>query len=362
MSLPRRKTPDWRPSRSEAVEARPDTEAAESGADHGLATRAAWLHFAGGLTQAEVADRLGMTRLKAHRLIARATREGLVRVFIDGSIGECVALEQRLCDCHRLAFCQVAPALDSAASSTDDALPLKSLGLLGAQYLRLVLDGGEAKLIGVGHGRTLAACVDHLPRTQAGHTRFVSLLGGLTRKLAANPYEVIHRLAERTGAEAYVMPLPLIANTVEDRAVLLAQRGVAEVLALAQRADLLLAGIGAVDQHASLSTTGMILPAEVAEVRKAGARGEILGHFIDAAGRVLDTSVSRRTLSLPVESLRNRRIIAIAGGKAKIDAIAAVLASGLVHGLITDERTATALTAAAIPNGTPAATRRRSRP
>ena len=340
MAISRRKNPESRRPRDEATgPAAPTSEGSEGGFERSIATRAAWLHFAGGLTQAEVADRLGMSRLKAHRLIARATRDGLVRVFIDGSIGECVALEEQLGTRHGLAFCQVAPALD------DDALPLKPLGMLGAQFLKLALDGGDVKLIGVGHGRTLAACVEHLPRTPAGKTRFVSLLGGLTRKLAANPYEVIHRLAERTGAEAYVMPLPLIANSAEDRAVMLAQRGIAEVFALAQRADLLLAGIGTVDQHASLSTTGMILPAEVAEVRRAGARGEMLGHYIDATGRILDTAVSRRTLSLPIESLRGRRIVAIAGGNAKIDAIAAVLASGLVHGLITDERTAAGLVA-----------------
>ena len=56
--------------------------------------------------------------------------------------------------------------------------------------------------------------------------RFVSLLGGLTRKFSANPHDVIHRLAERTGAEAYVMPVPMFANTVEDRAVLIGQKGV----------------------------------------------------------------------------------------------------------------------------------------
>ena len=38
-----------------------------------LATRAAWLHFAGGLTQGEVAARLNVQSTKAHRLIARAS-------------------------------------------------------------------------------------------------------------------------------------------------------------------------------------------------------------------------------------------------------------------------------------------------
>ena len=39
-----------------------------------MAARAAWLHYAGGLTQAQVAKRLGLTSLKAHRLITKALR------------------------------------------------------------------------------------------------------------------------------------------------------------------------------------------------------------------------------------------------------------------------------------------------
>ena len=71
-------------------------------------------------------------------------------------------------------------------------------------------------MIGVGHGRTLAAVVEQLPQTPAPGVKFVSLLGGLTRKFAANPFDVIHRLAERTGAEAYLLPVPVFANSVAD--------------------------------------------------------------------------------------------------------------------------------------------------
>ena len=61
-----------------------------------LAARAAWLHFAGGKTQGEVAELLGIQSTKAHRLIARARSEGLIRVFVEGPIAGCIALEERL--------------------------------------------------------------------------------------------------------------------------------------------------------------------------------------------------------------------------------------------------------------------------
>lgn len=302
-----------------------------------MATRAAWLHYAGGLTQSEVAKRLGLTSLKAHRLITKANQDGLVKVYIDGEVSECVALETELCARYGLDYCEVVPEFD------DEDLPLKALGIAGAQYLKRAIERGEETLIGVGHGRTLAACVEYLPRTAAGATRFVSLLGGLTRKFSANPHDVIHRLAERTGAEAYVMPVPMFANTAEDRGVLLGQKGVSEIFDLAKAADLLLAGIGTTEREASLVATGMVEREEMQEVKRGGGVGELLGHFFDADGRPFDTALSGRVLALGREALANRRIVALAGGRIKVRAVRAVLTSRYLAGLITDERTARAL-------------------
>ena len=57
----------------------------------GLATRAAWLSFVGRYTQEEIAQRLGVSRVKVNRLIALAQRAGRVHVFVEGTAAECVA-------------------------------------------------------------------------------------------------------------------------------------------------------------------------------------------------------------------------------------------------------------------------------
>jgi DNA-binding transcriptional regulator LsrR (DeoR family) len=312
-----------------------------------LATRAAWLHYAAGLTQAEVAARLNIQSTKAHRLIARANREGLIRVFVDGDIAGCVALEQTLSERYGLEFCEVAPDIG------DESLPLKSLGLIGARYLRSVLERGEHKIIGVGHGRTLAAAIDHLPRTPANGAKFVSLLGGVTRKFAANPFDVIHRIAERTGAESYVMPVPLLVNTAEDKAVLTSQSGMRDVLAISNQATLLLLGIGTIDRNASLVSSGMIELAEITKMRALGAAGEALGVFFDCEGRPIESDLTARTLAFDFADGKARKTIAIAGGQGKAAAIDAVLKSGLISGLITDERTALDMASLAPKTKTP---------
>ncbi len=306
--------------------------------DASLAARAAWLHFIGGMTQGEVAARMRIPSVKAHRLITRASREGMIRVFVDGDVADCVRLEQRLCKLYGLAFCQVAPEIEDAP------LPLRTLGVLGARFLRMACESGEDAVIGLGHGRTLASCVEHLPRGKAENVRFVSLLGGFTRRFSAHPFDVISRIAERTGVEAFVLPVPFCLNSAEDRALIMAQKGVGAVFDLARSATLRFIGIGTADGgDASLASSGMIEPDEFSEIGRAGGCGEVLGHFFDTRGRRVETELTARLASLSYEDLKFGKLVAVAGGIKKPAAIRAVLQSGLLHGLLTDERTAQAL-------------------
>lgn len=302
-----------------------------------MAVRAAWLHYAGGLTQAQVAKRLGLSSLKAHRLITSANKKGLVKVYIDGDVTECLELENVLCEEFGLDYCEVVPEFD------DEPIPLKALGIAGGHYLKRLLDAGESGLIGVGHGRTLAACVQNLPRSSGYKGSFVSLLGGFSQRFAANPHDVIHRLAERTGAPAYVMPVPFFANSVKDKKILQGQMGMTEVLEMARQTDIKLAGIGSINADASLIAAGMIQQAEMEAIEKAGAAGELLGHFFDEKGRAIKSNLSDRTMGLTRQEIKNSRIVAVAGGNQKMRAISAVLHSRLLSGLIVDERTARAL-------------------
>ena len=69
----------------------------------------------------------------------------------------------------------------------------------------------------------------------------------------------------------------------------------------------------------------------------------MLGHFFDGTGRVLETTLTARTLAVDLDGSPQSRIVAIAGGHSKVDALRAILLSGRLNGLITDEPTARAL-------------------
>lgn len=306
--------------------------------ERSLAIRAAWLHYQGGLTQAAVADRLGLTSVKVHRLIARAISDGNVKIIIEGDIVECVELENELRTRFALDFCMVAPKVGEGENQ-----PYSALGLLGAIYLRRQIENGTHQLIGLGHGRTLAAVVQHLPRTSVVNTRFVSLLGDVTPDYSVNPHDVMHSIAAKTGAQAHVMPVPYFANSAEDREVLLSQRGVRDILDLANSSTLKLAGVGTVGSSATIALSRMLEARDIKAIQSNGGIGEMLGHFFDKHGRVLQTDLTARTLSAAISGNGSDKIVAIAGGKDKHEAIHAILQSRRLSGLITEEETAKTL-------------------
>ena len=248
-----------------------------------------------------------------------------------------VDLRQSLIETYGLGHCEVVSDLHQ------DELPLGPLGLAGGAFIASLIDEYPTMLVGAGHGRTLLASIENLPHKPAPGLRLVSLMGGLTRSAGDNPHEIIHRMTELTGAEATVMPVPFMANSASDRDVLLGQKQAAQAHALAGQADLMLVGIGTTSAQAELVTTGMMEPEEMAAIAAAGGAGELLGHFFDAEGRPVVTHATQRILTLPLQTLEGRRILAIAGGRSKVGAIGAILKSGLLSGLIIDEHTARAI-------------------
>jgi DNA-binding transcriptional regulator LsrR (DeoR family) len=298
-----------------------------------LTIRAAWLYYVHGLTQAEVADHLAMSRVKVHRLIARAHQQNWVKVFVEGSTAEGIALEDALKQRFNLRFCIVAPCgLDESAGGPDSRF--RSVGAAGALYLHQYLEQHPKCSIGVGHGRTLAAVADALPKVPRPKSQFVSILGSLTRRSTANPYDVIYRFAERTGGEGYFVPAPFFVDSVADAEVFRGQRVVQSVLDLARKTDLTLLGIG------NLRNTPAIYGPERKALSALGIVGEVLGQFLDRDGRPVRCDMAQRAISLRLDELKGRTVIAIAEGSDKAAAIGATLRSGLLTGLVTDETTA----------------------
>ncbi len=320
--------------------------------DAALAVRAAWLYHMAGLTQEEVAGRLGIHRSRVVRLLADARERGLISVTIHHEQIRDLEIEDALARRFGLDFCLATPrmGLDPGLAeprliAAQGMIARRAVGSVAASFLAGKLVAGTAITVGVSWGRTLEQTAAHLTGVTNPRARFVSVMGSLTRNSASNPFEVVQALAARTGGEGHFLPVPFIADSVADRAVLLAQRSVAAPLAMAHAADLYLISVGELRETSFLRRQDMMTASELAEVRERGAVADSLGRLFGADGGQVDHPLSHRTLAVSFEQLRGRAVVLVAGGPEKADAIVALLASGVVRGLIVDGDTAALIAA-----------------
>ncbi len=307
-------------------------------AETDLAVRAAWLSYVGGYTQEQIAQRLGVSRVKVHRLSSLAQDLGYVKVSIEHELASTVALENQLIELYGLKNCILVPTMDDGADRYGGTMA--ALGTAGARFLSRFLDREPATTIGIGWGKTLSSMAESMLRRPRPSNRFVSVLGSLTRHAAANPYDVIHQLTWKTGAEGFIMPVPFIADAVADRDLLMGQNSVSKIMALAGNADLYILGIGGCGPEASAFESGQVTKSELDALQDAGAVGDLLGRFFDASGKLVDCEFNDRVLGLDLDVLQDRQVTVIAGGHGKLPAIRGGLHMQVINTLITDETTA----------------------
>ncbi len=307
--------------------------------------RAAWYYFIAGLNQSEIADRLGLSRIKVNRLIAEARAGGHVVIRITHPSARILDLEAGLASRWGLTYCRVVPALggDHPETEEEDVANRRCVAIAAADLLANEVSRKPDGIFGVGWGTTIADMVSQYHGPTAPDARFVSIMGSLTRNAAANPFESVHWLAQKSGAEGYFLPAPYLADTISDQQVFMAQRTVSNTLALAAKADLCIVGVTAVDDLSFIRAQKLLTKDELDEARAAGAVGSCTGLFFDAQGEQIPCGVNERRIGLDIPTLKALRVVGAVSGVDKQAAVRAALKGKFFTGLVVDENLARAL-------------------
>jgi DNA-binding transcriptional regulator LsrR (DeoR family) len=295
--------------------------------DDALIVRTAWLYYMGGLNQEETAARLGLHRTRVNRLLAEARERGLVSITIQHDSARELQTENDILQYYGLDFCLATPRIgfdditsNPSLATAQGMISRRAVGSAGANFLRGKLSQGPIT-VGVSWGRSIEQVALHLSGVRNPEARFVSLMGG----------------------EGHFLPVPFIADSQADRDVLMSQRTVADALSIARTADLYIVSIGELTENSSLRTQDMITAEELQTARDRGAVCDTLGKLFARDGRPIDHDINSRAIAVDIEAIRGRDIVLLSGGLEKIDAIQAVLSSGLIRGLIIDGDTAQVL-------------------
>lgn len=304
------------------------------------AARAGWLYYVAGNNQEQIAQKLGVSRQTAQRLVSLSVSEGLIRVRLEHPIGRCMELAEALRRRYALDLVEVVP--------TDPASDSAIIGIAEAAAAEIErrLRAPEPIVMAIGTGRTLKAAIEQLPAMECPQHKIVSLTGSIAPDGSAAYYNVIFNLADSVKARSFPMPMPVIASSAAERETLLAQPMIQDTMQLAAAADITFVGIGDLGPEAPLYLDGFITEAELRALQKAGAIGEIVGWAFDAEGRLIEGLTNDRVASAPMPSRERSLVVALAKGERKLPGIRAALNRRLINGLITDEQTAERLLSA----------------
>ncbi len=222
-----------------------------------------------------------------------------------------------------------------AGDADEDDHVLSEVGRNAAIRLRSFLQSGST--LAVTGGSTIRAVAFAVPQGTPMNVMVVPARGGIGRALETQANTVACEIAKRLGGHHRMMHLP---DHLDEQALQEMRKlsEIDETLSLLERADVVLHGIGRADDMAHKRQ----LPAAVeSEVLRKGAVAEAYGGYFDRRGRLV---YSASTVAHDLGALKpDCALIAVAAGRRKAEAIAAVMRNRRHAMLVTDEGAAKAM-------------------
>src|SRR5262245_10579 len=150
--------------------------------DEQQSIRVAWLYFMEGLTQSEIAERLGLTRLRVNRMVSEARTNGVVGITLNSPLTSCVDLEQQLVGRLSLKAAVIVPT-----PANPELVPML-LGRAAGEFLSRHLESSSVAGLGIGWGATLRETIKHVRAARYPDVVVTSMMGGLTHGLELNTF------------------------------------------------------------------------------------------------------------------------------------------------------------------------------
>lgn len=287
------------------------------------------MHYIGEMSQVQIAKQLGLSTATISRLLQRARTEGIVRievrdVFAPDELGVELA--------RKLGLTRV-EVVDAPVSGALPALAAPLSRMLAAADLR------AGNVLMIGWGRTISAVIESgLPPLPG--VMVVPSTGGMQQHAQHfQSNEFSRRAAVVTGGVPHFIHAPYLPDPdVLD--LFLGDSSVQNSVALWNRIDAAVVGIGQPYSLERSSGDTQVRPeAELAE-----AAGDVVRHYFNRDGEILNWGGEGRMIAVSVAQLRAiPLVIGLAVGEAKVASILGAARAKLVTALITDTRTAEAL-------------------
>lgn len=302
-----------------------------------LLLKVARMYYEEGSTQAQIAKHVGYSRPTVSRLLTEAREEGVVHIRITHPLERAMSIEKALAEKFGLIGARIAESKDLGNLT-------QNVARCAADYL--IETSPEDSVITVSNGFAVNATIEAMPRMNWLTSRVIQAIGSVSNEeVQVDASETCRRLAGQLGGRHIALPAPLVVSAPEVAYSLIQSQQVAGILHYAATADTALVGIGTIeDRKKGYIFDGYVEEETSAILQRDGAVGHICGHHFNAQGEHIVTPLCARTIGINLKQIRRLpRVVGVAWGEHKLDAIRGALRGKLVSVLITDRATAEAL-------------------
>jgi DNA-binding transcriptional regulator LsrR (DeoR family) len=303
---------------------------------HEQLAEAARLYYVDGLSQDEVARRLGTSRPNVSRILQAARETGVVQFRIQYPLARQKPLEEALVSTFGLTEAIVLDA------GSDASIPDR-VGDLAARWLIEQLTDGMT--VALSWGRALQALTGQVVATRAYDVDFVQMGGDLQIDPRLSGHEHVRELAARVGGRYTHMYAPAFVEGADCAVQLRGSHQIAMQLKKAMAADMALVGVGGFGTGFSeqLLLSGVLDPHVRAQLIAADPAGDVCARFLDDDGRELDTPLRDWVLAIGLDEIRTiPRVVGVLSGREKGRALRAAMRGELLDVVVTDQSAAAA--------------------
>ena len=291
------------------------------------------MYYKNKMSQQEIATKLNISRPWVSKILARAEELGIVKIEVISPFANSSALENALMKRYPLKHVNVIKTSDNSKDEVAQT---------AANYF--ISNLRPKDVVAVGWGRAVSRIISVTPTVYFPDVHVVPMAGSFGSSINLLPTYNTIALSQRLNSKVHMLHTPAMCETQEEYDALTSSHHTKELLHMAEKADVLLLGIGAFETSI-VPEYGILHEKDINLLKKAEAIGDVALQYLDKYGNPVDTVSTKRMIKADIFKATSnaRTVIGMAEGIHKVPIIHVALASKLIDTFFTDEKTALAL-------------------
>lgn len=290
------------------------------------------MYYEEGMTQAQIAKVMGVSRSLISKILLDAKTNGIVEVFIHSETAYSVELERQL---EKKFNMNKAIVIDTR-NLTQDEID-KTAGQQSALYLKKL--SKTNKKMGISWGHSLRSMVDSFPYTQLEDVTLYPLIGGMSDDhFDIHSNQLCFDLGRKMRATIKYLYAPASVSNLVIKNELTNNKAVKSVLEEASEVDLALLGISNPFENSSMLKIGYIDKKDISLLKEKKVIGDINSKFFTVDGEEAEIEFNNLVIGLGLDEIKNIPLrMSIAIDKSKTDALKVALTNNLLNIIVTTD-------------------------